>query len=73
MALVVPGATNDPPFTISDKITCKVSGKKIVESLLSQVGKLCLCLCKEAVSRTQGKVIWNTCENQGKEKTFYIS
>ena len=46
--------------------------RKGVKSWLSQACKLCLCQCKEEVSRTWGKVTWNVCENQRKEQIFCI-
>ena len=33
MALVVHGATHDPPYTISNEARCKVFGKKRVSNL----------------------------------------
>jgi hypothetical protein len=46
MALMVHGAKNNPPHTISDKTSCKVFWKASVKSWLSQAYKLCLCQFK---------------------------
>ncbi len=51
VALAVHGATHDPPYTISNKMSCKVFGKKRVSNC--GLVKLANCACVNVKERFQ--------------------